>query len=172
MPIPAMSRITVRSSQSTWKYNRRSNMANPLVLTTREGRAATREGILVVETQIVVCGSRRERLPIVLGEIRVQDVVRERGRVRSVDAVLQKYDAGNLRVVTRCEEHEPAVVAEIAVGACGSTPRVRDDLRGSRFPADVVSHDPRSAARAAGVHDHPHAVADRLKLFGRDLDGG
>ena len=41
----------------------------------------------------------------------------------AVDAVLEEHDAGNLRVVARREEHEPAVVAQVLVvlpgrGAC------------------------------------------------------
>ena len=43
-------------------------------------------------------------------------------RVAAVHAVLEEHDAGDLRVVARREEHEPAVVAQVLVGLARPRP--------------------------------------------------
>ena len=45
-------------------------------------------------------------------------MLRDRRGVRAVHAVLEEHDAGNLRVVARREEHEPAVVAQVLGRSC------------------------------------------------------
>src|SRR5262249_60892243 len=97
-----------------------------------------------------------------------QDVVRHRRRIGPVEPVLEEHDAGDLRVVARREEDEPAVVAEVGVLVQllrAQAVLIGDDLRRPRLAADVVSFDAGAAAGAAAVDDAPHAVPDRLELF-------
>ena len=65
--------------------------------------------------------------------------MRDRRGVGAVDAVLEEHHAGDLRVVARREEHEPAVVAQV-LAALGAPRRalVRDHLRGAGLAAHVV----------------------------------
>src|SRR5215475_1336521 len=87
--------------------------------------------------------------------------------VAAVHAVLEEHDAGNLRVVTRSEEDEPAVVAEIPVCLAGrGLALVGDDLSGPRLAAHIVTGNSRIAAGASrAVDGHPHAVFDDLKVL-------
>ena len=47
---------------------------------------------------------------------------------------------------------------------------VRDDLSRPGLAGDVFSRDARSSAGTAAVDHHPHPVADRLQLLGRDVE--
>src|SRR5207244_2764368 len=76
-------------------------------------RGFPRVWILVV--QVEVRRRRRQRTSFLLREERVEDVMRDRRGVRSVNAVLEKHDAGDLGLVARREEEEPAVVAQVLV---------------------------------------------------------
>jgi len=42
--------------------------------------------------------------------------MRDTGGVAAVNAVLEEHNAGDLRIVFRREEHEPAVVTQVAGG--------------------------------------------------------
>src|SRR5690348_2626175 len=103
-PIPASSTIAPRSSQSMWKYSRRSNMGSVLA-----GGAAS-EPIAQIEAHLLTGRRRRQRPPFLLGEVGFENVLRHRGGVGAVDAVLEEHDAGDLRIVARREEREPAVI--------------------------------------------------------------
>src|SRR6185312_7233825 len=140
----------------------------PLVSAADGSAAAARVGILVIEAQVLVRRRRRQRLAVLLGEERRQDVMRDRGGVGAVDAVLEEDDAGNLRVVARREEDEPAVVAVVDVLVLGlrdEARRVGDYLRGAGLAADVVPFDAGAAAGAAAVDHAPHALPDRFELL-------
>src|SRR5262245_46110055 len=135
-PMPQMTRIAPSSSQSMWKYSRRSNMSVPAA----DRRAAARVGILVVQPQVLVRRRRRQRLAVLLGEVGRQDVVRDRGGVGTVNAVFEEDDAGDRRIVARREEDEPAVVPQILPAARRrDAAGVRDHLRGPGLAADVVA---------------------------------
>ena len=58
---------------------------------------------------------RRQRPPFLLREVRLDDVLGDRRAEVAVLVVLAEDHAGDLRVVRRREEHEPAVVAQVAV---------------------------------------------------------
>src|SRR3954453_8693280 len=116
-----------------WKYRRRSNMS----VVAADWRPSAGVRILVVESQLFVGRRGGQGLAVLGGEVRRKNVMRQRSRVRAVDAVFQEHDAGNLRVVARSEENEPAVVAQVLPVPRGKPPLVRDHLRGTRLPADV-----------------------------------
>ena len=58
-------------------------------------------------------GQHRQRQAVLLGEERLHHVLGDRRGRRAVLAVLGEDHAGDLRIVTRREEHEPAVVAGV-----------------------------------------------------------
>src|SRR5271154_3831613 len=108
-------------AQSMWEYSRRSNMA------------------LGHEVRLELwLGRQRAAFP--LGEERVENVMRHQRRIRAVHTVLEKHDTGNLGIVLRSKEEEPAVVAQVLAGlAGGRLALVRDDLRRSSLPGHVVA---------------------------------
>src|SRR5438874_1953849 len=110
-PIAHRARIAASSAQSMWKYSLRSNTS--VIPARRRGGRFLRVWILVVEAQLLVLRRRRQWFAVLLREERCEDVMRHRGGVRSVDAVLEEHDTGYFGVVARREEHEPAVVAQI-----------------------------------------------------------
>jgi hypothetical protein len=81
-----------------------------------------------------------------------------------VNAVLEEDDARDRRVIARRED-EPAVVAEILARCALPRGLVRDHLRGAGLARHVLILDARPPTRAAGVDDHPEAVANRLQLL-------
>ena len=89
--------------------------------------------------------------------------------VSAVDAVLEEDHTGDLRLVARREEDEPAIVAQVlARPSGGDTAGIRDHLRASRLPGYVVARQPCPSSSRRGIIriDHqPHAIADRLELF-------
>jgi hypothetical protein len=110
----------------------------------------------------------RQRPPFLLREERVEHVVRDRARRSAVNAVLEEHHAGDLGLVARREEHEPAVVAQILVGLAGrALALVRDHLRRAGLARHVVR--PSRACRRCRRRSPPStAVADRLQLAGID----
>src|SRR5687768_4923149 len=72
----------------------------------RLGRARRRNG-----------SQRRKRAPFLLGEIRLDHVLGDRRAQVAVLVVLAEDDAGDLRVVARREEDEPAMVAQVSAAA-------------------------------------------------------
>src|SRR5438094_703190 len=75
-----------------------------------------------------------QRAPFLLRKERIENVMRDERRVRAVYAVLEEHDAGDLGIVARREEHEPAVVAQVLGRLAGRRlPLVRDHLRRSRL---------------------------------------
>ena len=62
-------------------------------------------------------GQHRQRPPFLLREVGLDHVLGDRRAEVAVLAVLGEDHAGDLRVVARREEHEPAVVAQVLVGA-------------------------------------------------------
>ena len=67
----------------------------------------------------------------------------ERG-IRAVHAVLGEDHAGDLRVVARREEHEPAMVAQVLRRPRRGASRVGDDLCRAGLAADVLAVDARA----------------------------
>ena len=61
----------------------------------------------------------------------------------AVLAVLREDDAGDLRVVLRHHEHEPAVIAQILIGLAARAllALVRNHLRGAGLAGDVAARD-------------------------------
>ena len=70
----------------------------------------------------------RQRLAVLLGEVGLHDVLRDRRRGRAVLVVLAENDAGDFGIVARREEDEPAVVAEVALGTAGGFPAARSEI--------------------------------------------
>ena len=62
-------------------------------------------------------GGRSAGRALLLGEPRLHHVLRDRRGEVAVLGVLGEHDAGNGRILRRREEHEPAVVAQVAVAA-------------------------------------------------------
>ena len=76
--------------------------------------------------------------------------------------VLAEDHAGDLRVVPRREEDEPAMVAQVAAAAPrGQASLVRNHLRGAGLARDVASEDAAAAAGAGAVDDAPQPVVQR-----------
>ena len=123
-PTPASSRTAPSSSQSMWRYRRRSNMATrsarpPGARRTADGGAGARpRGGTGAAGAARSCGARLpgtgQRPAFLLGEVGVDDVLGDRRGQVAVLGVLGEDHAGDLRVVARREEHEPAVVAQVA----------------------------------------------------------
>ena len=83
---------------------------------------------------------------LLLGEKRVQDVLRDGRRVRAMNAMLEEHHAGYLRIVARSEEDEPAVVAQLPWCSRGrSLPALEITWAVPVLPDDVVPLDPRVA---------------------------
>ncbi len=76
--------------------------------------------------------------------------------------VLAEDDAGDLRVVPRREEDEPAVVAQVAAAAArGLASLVGDHLRGAGLAGDVAARDPATNTGARSVDHPPQPVMQR-----------
>ena len=86
--------------------------------------------------------------------------------------MLEEHDTRDGRLVAGREEHEPAVIAQVAALAGAlrrHAPRVRDHLGATGLARDIVSLDARRASGARAVDDEPQPVADRLQLVWIDL---
>ena len=172
MPQSANSATT--SAQSTWKYRRRSSMliAPALPPARRQSAAAScatgsaglrRHFFWRRRRRLPGRGERRQRLAFLLRVIGRDDVLRDRRAEIAVLGVLGEDDAGEHGVVLRREEDEPAVVAQILVGAAlGRLAALqRDHLRRAGLPRDVTPGNPAAPAGAGGVDDHPQPVVQR-----------
>ncbi len=101
---------------------------------------------------------RRQRTAFLLGEIGFHRVLGDWGAQIPVFGVLGENHAGDLRLVVRREEHEPAVIADVHLALHRLGSRERNHLRGPGLAGDVESWHARPAARAGGIDDHPQPL--------------
>ena len=116
-------------------------------------------GSLKSSRRSVVRRRRRQRLAVQLREVGVENVMRDRRGVGTVDAVLDEDHTGNL---WDCRAARRTRTSRGRAGSCRSwrppsRPGVRNHLGGAGLAADVVARDARATAGAARVDHHPHA---------------
>ena len=181
-PIAQSVRIAPTSTQSIWKYNRRSNISRSSFYVLRPTLCLKRHCALPVVTGTVlattmrssrgggggVCGLSGEGngLPSSFAKNVSIACFAIGAALDPMLRVLDEDGARNPRVVARRKEDEPAVIPQIPLRPTGGRPCTfsRYDLRRSRLARDVVSRNPRPSAGAGAVDDEPQAVPDRLEI--------
>src|SRR5687767_10861185 len=96
--------------------------------------------------------------------------------------MFREHHARNFGVISRGEEHEPAVVlvnrrvlpCPDSGGLCGGLVVVRNDLRGARLPGHVLAVDLAASGRSAArrIDGQKQSFTKRRQMFRIHREGG